>query len=590
MGVMEKMRNSTASILWVLIFSFGVLWVLADTQVFDAIALGPQSLGEVNGESISMEEYNNRVSYYTDQFNQQTNQNMSPEMRVMYENQAWEDLVAAQLIQQKMNEMGITVTDQELIEMITGENPDPFIRQQFGDESGNIDQIALQAAIESPENSQAWIMIEQQLRDNRRQQKMTNYISSGLKVSSLDIRNDYIGSNSFVDIRYVRFPYADVNEEDISISEDELRTFYNDNSSLFERSETYQFRYVSWDKTPTASDTLNTIEEVEGMRQSFEFSENDSLFLQQYSSATPYNGSYVSVEEIREEYTPVIDLEVGEVSDVVMINGSPHMFKKIDQSGDDIQFAVFSYPVEADPIGTIDRLAEQATEFEFYASSDGFEGEAERRELQINQATATKDTPFIPGIGQAPQLMTQLESMGVNNISDPIELSGQFLVVQLLEKSPEGVRPFDDVRAQVENSVRTEKRKQVMFDNVLQLAGSGTGLDELAEGSGHEVQLAEGVRMNGNTIPGAGREVEVIGQLFGMEEGEVSNPIRGANAVFVVSMESKSMADAANMTPAQQSEIRNRLEQQKFMAFNQIFLERLKEDATIKDNRSALLR
>ncbi|MEX0823820.1 MAG: SurA N-terminal domain-containing protein, partial [Balneolaceae bacterium] len=101
MGVMEKMRNSTASILWVLIFSFGILWVLADTQVFDALAVGPQSIGQVNGDEISFEEFNSRVSFYTEQYNQRVGGNMTPELRSTYEEQAWNDLVASKLVQQK---------------------------------------------------------------------------------------------------------------------------------------------------------------------------------------------------------------------------------------------------------------------------------------------------------------------------------------------------------------------------------------------------------------------------------------------------------------------------------------------------------
>src|SRR5690625_5106380 len=130
MGAMAKMRNSTPVILWVLIFSFGVLWVLQDTQVFDVVAGGPTNLGSVNGDPISYEEFNSRVSFYVDQYNRQTNSGMSSEMRSQYEEQAWEDLVSQRLIEQKMDELGIVVTDDELVSMITGTNPDPFIRQQ----------------------------------------------------------------------------------------------------------------------------------------------------------------------------------------------------------------------------------------------------------------------------------------------------------------------------------------------------------------------------------------------------------------------------------------------------------------------------
>jgi peptidyl-prolyl cis-trans isomerase D len=590
MGVMEKMRNSTASILWILIFSFGVLWVLADTQVFDALAVGPQNLGEVNGDAITLEEYNNRVSFYTEQFAQQTGSGMDPETRALYENQAWEDLVAARLIQQRMNALGITVSDNELIEMITGDNPDPFIRQQFQDADGNIDRVALRAAIDSPENSQAWIMVEQQLRDNRRQQKMSNYISSGLKVSSLDINNEYKRANSYADVQYLRFPYSEVADDEISITEDDLREFYRNNPSLFERSETYRFRYVSWDKTPTREDTLRAVQDVEDLREAFVAEENDSLFLERYQSATSFRSGYFSPDEIRDEYQPVVGLEVGEVSEVMLIDGSAYMFKKIDERDGEIKFAVFSYEVQADPIATIDRIAERAEEFEFYASNDGFEREADRRDLEIQEGTATKGNPTIPGLGQSQRTLDALERLRPNRISDPIELNDRFIVVQLLERSDAGVRPFSEVRSQVEAYVMNEKRKEITYDRVRQYLSENGDLENLAGLADKEIQYADGIRLGSNTIPGAGRELGVIGAIFSMENGQLSGPIRGENAVFVVYAEDVSLADPSQMSSTQRNQIRNQLEQQKFFAFQEVFLDRLKDGARIRDNRSQLLR
>ena len=71
MGVMEKMRNSTSAILWLLIVSFGLLWVLSDVDFFGAIQAGPNALGSVNGEKITNEEYQQRVQYYTTAYSQQ---------------------------------------------------------------------------------------------------------------------------------------------------------------------------------------------------------------------------------------------------------------------------------------------------------------------------------------------------------------------------------------------------------------------------------------------------------------------------------------------------------------------------------------
>ena len=590
MGVMEKMRNSTASILWILIFSFGVLWVLADTQVFDAVAVGPTSLGEVNGDAISLEEYNNRVSYYTDQYNRQNTGLMSTEERAMYEQQAWDDLVAARLIEQKMNELGISVTDFELVEMITGDNPVPFIRQQFQQEDGTIDRIALRAAIEAPENQEVWMMVEQQLRDQRRQEKLNNFIASGMRASSLEIKNAYINDNSFADVRFVRFPYAEISEDEITVTEREKRDYLRNNPDQFKRAETYRFRYVSWDTSPTQRDTLNTIRDVEELRNDFANAVDDSAFVLRNQSEVPYSGEFVSPDELRDEFRVVLDLEVGEVSEVVMVNGDPHMFKKVDQRGDEVKFAVLAYSVVADPVGTLDRIAEQAREFEFFADQEGFEREAERRELTVRTATATKGSPFVPGIGQSSQLLRDLENMRVNRISDPIETPDMFLVVQLLERTPEGTRPFDEVRGQIENILKYEKRKELMKQRVSEMLSPEMTIDELAEAAGKEVQVTTDIRLGSNNIPGSGREPQVIGAIFSLEPGERSNAIEGQNAVFVVFVDDVTIADPADMSTSVRAQIKQRLEQQKMMAFNQVFIDQLKEDARIRDNRRVLLR
>src|SRR5690625_6242550 len=152
------------------------------------------------------------------------------------------------------------------------------------------------------------------------------------------------------------------------------------------------------------------------------------------------------------------------------------MFKLIEERDDEIRFAVFSYGVDPEASGTSYRLAEQAGEFEFYASTKGFESEADRHDLEIREATATKDNPFIPGLGSSLQLLNALENMRVNRIADPIELSDQFVVVQLLEKILEGTRPFEEVRREVENVVKTMKRRQLVLDRFMQLNSNASYL------------------------------------------------------------------------------------------------------------------
>ncbi|MDV7393009.1 SurA N-terminal domain-containing protein, partial [Arthrospira platensis SPKY1] len=145
-------------------------------------------LGSVNGDAISFDEYNQRLQFYTQQYSQQTGRTLTPEVRANYETQVWDELVNVRLLEQKMDELGIVVTDEEVVEMITGPNPAPLIRQIFTGENGQIDRNRLQAAIDAPESSQQWIQIENQLRQQRRQEKLNNFLTSGNVVSEADIR------------------------------------------------------------------------------------------------------------------------------------------------------------------------------------------------------------------------------------------------------------------------------------------------------------------------------------------------------------------------------------------------------------------
>lgn len=591
MGVMEKLRSSTPIVLWVLIFSFGILWVLQDTQVFDVMAGGPATVGTVNGDAISLEEYNSRVSYYADQYSQQNLPNTA-DMRALYEEQAWEDLVAERLISQKMNELGITVSDEELVNMILGENPDPFILQQFQDEEGNLDRIALQAAVEAPENEPIWVMIEQQLRQSRQQQKLSNFIFSSLQVGGLEVERAYERANSYADIRFVRLPYSDVAESEITVTDQEISDYYNRNRDEFQRERTWHFRYVSFEKIPTREDTLRAIQDLEELADEFRETDPAELasFLIRNQSLTGYSDQFIAADDIREEYRTVLALDAGEVSDVEMIGGVPHLFRKVDERNGEVKFAVLALPVEPDPIATIDRLAEQANDFSFFAREEGFDSEAARNTMEIHSATATEGMPFVPGIGEARALLSELERMRPGSISEEIELSDRFLVVQLTDEIPAGPRPMEEVRNQIENTLRGRKRVEMTVQRAEELLRANATLDALAEAAGQEVQTAGNVRWGGATIPGAGREPGIIGAVFGLSEGERSGVLEGNNAAFVIEVDEMNRSDASEMSDEQRRQLSQEMEQLKFMLFSEVLIDQLKEDARIRDNRHRLIR
>lgn len=686
MALMQKLRASTKYIIWLIILSFGLLWVLADTQVFDAMMAGPREMGRVNRETISYADFNQRISLYTEQHREETGSSPDTEMRAQYEQMAWEQLVVDKILQQKMEEMGITVTDSELMEMVTGENPDPFIRQQFTREDGTIDRVALENAIEAPENRDIWIMIEQQLREQRRQQKLNQYLEASLRVSNFEIEQQYKRQNSRADFRYVRFPYSEVSRDEIDITDADIRSFYEENEHRFQRDKSWRISYVTFSIKPTAEDTTRTLNRLSELRDEFRQTDDVERFLNDYFTETELYENFLTPPEVRREHLKVFELDIDEVSEPYIHNNRAHMlrlleerpsdesyvrvrqvrftdnemgreraetlanrtregesfdnlmelfiensefaeqggdlgyieredkpashanaifgasagsvigpmegdngiyvYQVVDRTNRDVRYADLSRDIEADPFETVQRLANDAEDFQFFAESDGFVEEAERNGYTVEEAMATEGNPSISGLGQSSIILNELSQMEDGDISDVIETEDEFVVFRVDEVTPEGTRPLDEVRSQVEALVREQKREEILTQRVNEMLGNDVSLEELAETSGKSIQNVERIRLNSASISGAGREPKIVGSALSLPVGQRSDAIKGNNAVFVLVVDDRTMADPSEMTTAERREIRNQLQQRKNSAFSEIWVDRLKAGADIRDFRA----
>jgi len=588
MGVMTKFRDNTGIILWILIGSFGLLWVVMDVFDPNALMMGPRTLGSVNGEAISYEEYNGRVEYYSNAYSQQTGQSMNSELRAAYESQVWEEIVSAKLLEQKMDELGITVTDDELLDMVYGENPDPLIRQYFQREDGTIDPFMVQNVLSDEQYSQEAIAIELQLRQKRRQEKLSNYITSGLQVTQTEIEREFVWRNTFAELEYLRFPYSDVNESAIQIPDTDLYSYYNANKELYTQEKSYRANYVRFSTLPTSEDSAIIREELENLRTDFAIAESDSVFLVMQQSSTPFNGVLVDKDELREEYEAVLSVAVGEVTEVLDLGTSAAIIKNISEDRNKIQFAVMSRIYEALP-ATLNDAGEKADEFQYFAEENDFIEEANRAELSVGSIFATDGNTFVSGLGNSQQVLDFLSRSEVGDISAPIELSNELIVLQLIEVTEEGFRPFEDVRSQLETAVRIEKRKEVLQAQIQEWLTQHNDMNSLSEATGKSIESVVNVSANSTVLKGAGREPEVIGYAFSMDVDERSGPIAGESAVYVLHLINKTKPNLAATTPDTFENIRQQLEQELNNEYLSVWILQLKDEADIIDNRFVLL-
>ena len=690
MGAMNTLRQNTGVILWILVLSFGIIWTLQDSDVFSAMNQTTRNVATVNGNPIQNEDYQRILKRQRQRFQQQMGGDMNPQMESRVRERAYNQVVNQELLQQEMKRLGISVTDSEVEAMVFGENPHPVIRRQFADSTGQINYQLLQNMASNPEARTQWIKLEEFLRRQRRQQKMSSLVQSTIQVSEADIKDYYRRQNSSASAQYVALRYARVPDDSITVTESDLRDYYDNNREAYKREKTVTLQYATTTKEATAEDSSGIAGDLAGLRADFATTENDSLFLLNNASDQDFSSAYRTPDQMNARVADSVyaSPEPGRIVGPVFGGGQAHLLKvrdtrpaendflharhillKTDQADsgvagrlrairDSLESGAASFaemarrysddgsasdggdlgwfargsmvdafedaafgaepgtlvgPVQSEfgyhlirvearasqavqvadlaynlspSRATLSDKESQLGDLAYFAEEEGaFEEEARRLGLSVQEVQVETDQSSVPGIGQSAALSQFLESASNGAISDVIELSDKFVVAEVTNVTPEGYRSFSEVKSQIRPQVELQKKRAVQTRRMERALAQNT-FEALPEALGTELRTQSDLTYSTSTVPGLGQEPQFVGTVFGLDEGETSGVVAGNNAAFIVKTTQKTTPPP--LTDQKRKQLRQRLLKQRRQQVSSNWIAALKEDATIKDNRSQL--
>jgi peptidyl-prolyl cis-trans isomerase D len=168
----------------------------------------------------------------------------------------------------------------------------------------------------------------------------------------------------------------------------------------------------------------------------------------------------------------------------------------------------------------------------------------------LNQSPPFDTGAAIPGASEGAELADEAFAAVVGDIHGPVATPRGWIVWQLEEIRPAGIPPFDDVRTEVEQTLRRERALTLTVEEGRQLAErwrqGGDGAD-LASEIGSAVTEARDHRRGApigtlGVIPALDREV------FSAGEGEVLDPINaGGRGIVVVRVQRLELVDSAEL-------------------------------------------
>ncbi len=232
-----------------------------------------------------------------------------------------------------------------------------------------------------------------------------------------------------------------------------------------------------------------------------------------------------------------------------------------------------------------DLMFTAAMDFSFVAKKNNFTKEAELMNYTVQETPHFVKTTTVPGLGANKRLVDFSFENGLNTISDPFKVFNGYVVVQIMDIKPEHFKPFDEVKEQIRPFVIREKK----FEKTRLMAEEAYNkingdLDKVSQFN-ERVQVQQtGKFLPQGNIPNVGRDFAITNEALHIELNKVSEPIRGQRGYFLIKVTERSPFDETTYQNFS-ANIRNTLLQEKRSRYTGQWVEKMKENAKIIDNR-----
>ena len=203
MAVLEKIRKRTVFLILVIglaLFAFVISGIFNSPTTRDQLVIG-----SVNGDKISYMDFSTQV--------ENTMRNMGGGISQGYiVNALWEQAVQSRIIDQQFEKLGISISKEQVIDMIS-KVPSYAQNPQFQDEKGAFSapkfaQFISELKTMNPTVYKQWQAEEKSYIDNAKRETYLNLIRSALGVTFKDGENEYHKQSDQVSLKYVVVPLS----------------------------------------------------------------------------------------------------------------------------------------------------------------------------------------------------------------------------------------------------------------------------------------------------------------------------------------------------------------------------------------------
>ncbi|MDG1804464.1 peptidylprolyl isomerase [Flavicella sp.] len=239
------------------------------------------SVGEINGESISRRDFAAQVEAYKSN----VGQNVSETQAV---NAVWNNVLSEKIFKTQLEEAGIVVGEKDIYDAII-EIPSIKNAEIFKNEIGLFDEEKFKsylANLKSSSEAQSnnawlnWLQTERSVKANLEKSAYTQLVRYGVGASLKEGERAYKEGQTKLNGSYVYVPYSSIKDEEVEVSASEVEAYVNAHKEQFSTEEARDIKYVSFDIKASQADEEALKDDLNYIVPAFVKTENISEFIE----------------------------------------------------------------------------------------------------------------------------------------------------------------------------------------------------------------------------------------------------------------------------------------------------------------------
>ena len=610
MALMTTMRNRMHFVLWMLLIMFllsmTIGGLVGGANIIDQIfgRINPaDAIGVVNGTRITPDEFARAVNLRMGQY-RSGGQEPNEQQLYSIRNEVWDNYVQDILLYQKIDELGLTASDEEVLYHLKNNPPQFLLQDPTFSTDGVFDQAKYAQAINNPQGNE-WVEIEQFMKNTYiPNYKLQQYIASSVIVTNDEVQKQYIKDNVDYTIEGIHFIGQKLKDEVDEPTDEELRQAFATDIESFAKEETRNIRYVSWKKIPAQLDTIRVYEEaleiMEDAKSGIDFAQLAEQFTEDPGNqVTPDSGRggnlgwFGKGQMVPPFEAAAFAADEGDIVGPVLSRFGYHVIKihQKRQTNDKEEINASHILLKINMGSqTRESLRREATRFSYDAEDYGFTAALDTHQVTDLKAENLELLSIsVPGIGFLRDVVqfafSDLTEIGT--VSDRLENDNFYIIAVLDSIIPAGTKQFENVKSQLTRTVTIEKQKTAALDlanATKSIINEGASLTDLVSDDIRLELVARDKKELSRGFNSIGRSQTVIGALMNSEIGNVVGPLETARGYTLVRLLGVAPFDSTDFQNKEKDIFTTLTNNAQQVAFD-TWLTKLKTEAEIVDNR-----